>query len=285
MNAAIVIDGYSLATFDDEAEPRLRDTDLAERLGYDKPRSIRKLIERNRPEIEQFGAIQTRSTVERVAREGRGTVEIEAVEFWLTFDQAMLVAVLSRTERASDVRVALVSLASKVRRRELASATPSAGLSLEAARELGRSIVEPILAQYAQHAGRVDAKLDEHGTRLARLEASVDKVARGRRREITATTKAVHTRAVRLFGALCPCCAMVRVVDDEGRKVDSAQFDHFFAAQAPDIDHTWLICKGCHDDFTYSRVRRDERTSEFSGYQARRRRLPNAQLSLLERVK
>jgi hypothetical protein len=42
-----------------EEQPRARDLDIAERLGFQRPRAIRQVIERNRTELEGFGPLAT----------------------------------------------------------------------------------------------------------------------------------------------------------------------------------------------------------------------------------
>lgn len=43
-------------------EPRIRDCILAERLGFEQPRQIRELIERNLEEIKSYGSLSCRTT-------------------------------------------------------------------------------------------------------------------------------------------------------------------------------------------------------------------------------
>lgn len=76
-----------------DAVPRIRDLDLAERLGYARPRKIRDLIERLVSE-EKMSAIMVRPTVGQTSggRPGR--------EYWLTREQAILVIAKSETETA-----------------------------------------------------------------------------------------------------------------------------------------------------------------------------------------
>ena len=59
----LAVDGFSLERGDD-GEIRVRDIDLAERLGYERPRDIRKLIERM-SETGELSAFQRRATVAR----------------------------------------------------------------------------------------------------------------------------------------------------------------------------------------------------------------------------
>jgi hypothetical protein len=84
-----------------EGEPRARDLDLAERLGFTRTRDIRKLIERNLAEIESFGTCAT------VAQVVRGN---SVKEYWLSEEQALLVAALSDAGRAPAVRHMLIKV-------------------------------------------------------------------------------------------------------------------------------------------------------------------------------
>lgn len=81
-------------------EPRMLDTDLAAALGMAEPRSIRKdIIAPNRAELEGFGSLRETPTNPGPlgGRPGKA--------FYLNEEQALLVAMFSRTERAKEVRV------------------------------------------------------------------------------------------------------------------------------------------------------------------------------------
>ena len=69
--------------------------------GFDRPRDIRKLIERNLPEIEAFGVAPRRGALQTRGNRG-GTQEVE--EYWLNEEKALLVAVLSKAPNAPAVR-------------------------------------------------------------------------------------------------------------------------------------------------------------------------------------
>lgn len=98
-------------------EPRVRDLDLAERLGLTDPHSIRRTIDANRQELEGYGGISDR----RSENTGRGR---PSTEYWLNEPQALLVCMFSRTERAAEVRRALIEVFTAWRRQQL---VPSAG--------------------------------------------------------------------------------------------------------------------------------------------------------------
>lgn len=106
-STAIVFDGWTLAT--DGEEPRVRDLDLADRLGYDRPRKVRELIDRMIG-IGEISDVHVRPTVGRTSMPRGGERETTVNEFWLTEEQALLVSVSSQTPRAMEVRKALVKL-------------------------------------------------------------------------------------------------------------------------------------------------------------------------------
>jgi prophage antirepressor-like protein len=99
-----------------DGEPRTRDTDVAERLGYERPRAIRQIIERNRDEIEAFGSLATRRG------ESRGQ---EYEEYWLTEEQALLVASRSDAPNAAQVRHLVIKVFVAWRRGHLVPALPT----------------------------------------------------------------------------------------------------------------------------------------------------------------
>jgi hypothetical protein len=93
-----------------DGEPRVLDLTLAERLQFARPRSIRRLIERNTAELESYGPIATR----------RSAYHKELFdEFWLNEGQALLVCLLSRTDKAAEVRHALIQVFTAWRRGQL----------------------------------------------------------------------------------------------------------------------------------------------------------------------
>lgn len=91
-------------------EPRVLDTDLAERLGLSRPTNIRSdLIEPNRAELEGFGHLQA-VTAKSSGRGRPGTA------YYLNEEQALLVAILSKAPRAAEVRSMVIRTFVAVRR-------------------------------------------------------------------------------------------------------------------------------------------------------------------------
>lgn len=85
----------------DGDEPRIRDLALAERLGFERPRAIRQIIERNFDEIRAYGPLATQCGKSR----GQGFTE-----YWLNEGQALVICALSRTPNAAQVRKMVIEV-------------------------------------------------------------------------------------------------------------------------------------------------------------------------------
>lgn len=117
MHSLNTIAPVCLSVFD--GEPRCRDLDLAGRLGFDRARDVRKLIERNMLEIREFGVCATVAQTSG-PRGGR-----PSTEYWLNEEQALLVAVLSNARNAPAVRAMLIKVFVAWRRGQLPQAAPA----------------------------------------------------------------------------------------------------------------------------------------------------------------
>lgn len=130
-----------------DGEPRARDIEIAERLGYSRPRAVRDLIKKNLAEIEAFGAVRHGANI---AVSGKGK-ETEVEEFWLTEEQALAVATLSKAPNAAAVRAMLIRTFVAWRRGHLASAAGEIGvLSPEACKVIGGIVKKVVHAQLAE---------------------------------------------------------------------------------------------------------------------------------------
>lgn len=91
--------------------PRVRDVDLAVRLGYERPAKIRELIRRlvSSGSLNGFGVIPTvGQTSERGGR--------PATEYWLTEEQALMVVARSETPKATEILRAVIDVFMAVKR-------------------------------------------------------------------------------------------------------------------------------------------------------------------------
>lgn len=111
----IVVAGWAMTAWVNDAEPRIRDTDLAERLGHDRPRDVRKMVARLEKEGE-ISEIYMRATVALISKPNGGTEERAVNECWLTESQALMVAMHSRTEKAKAIRVEMIRVYTLARR-------------------------------------------------------------------------------------------------------------------------------------------------------------------------
>lgn len=110
----ILIKPLALATVD--GEPRIRDADLAVMLGFTQVRDIRKIIQRNRREVDDFGCAPSWRETPKASggRPSKG--------YLLNEEQALLVSVLSRAPNAPAVRAMLIKTFVAWRRRKLEAA-------------------------------------------------------------------------------------------------------------------------------------------------------------------
>jgi hypothetical protein len=111
-------------------EPRIRDLRIAERLGMTDPYSVRRIIDRNRAELETYGSLAVRhrkSSREWVSDAASETSENggrPGTEFWLNEPQTLLICMFSKTANAAAVRREVISVYMAYRRGEAAHVLP-----------------------------------------------------------------------------------------------------------------------------------------------------------------
>ena len=107
----------ALAMFGDDGIPRVFDLIVAEALGFRRPRDIRKLIKRHEAELSRYGCIVCRD-FSGEARHGGAPPGIPSDPgYWFNEPQAILLAILSQTAAAADVRQQLIEAFEKYRER------------------------------------------------------------------------------------------------------------------------------------------------------------------------
>lgn len=165
-----------------DAEAKIRDIDLAEKLGYTRPRDIRKLIERLIKEGKLL-EVCMRASVSRIQKSTGGVEEREVQEYWLTEAQALKVIAKSGTHIADQILDQVIAVFVYVRKSHNAlapSQTADALLELQAKaahlREM-RPYYEDTIAQLEElEAAGVITKETKlaHRTRLLRDVAGID---------------------------------------------------------------------------------------------------------------
>lgn len=98
-------------------EPRVRDHRLADELGYDRARDLRKVIVRNRPEILTHGPLRQVAAMVEIGSAARRSVD----EYHLNEAQALLVCMFARTDKAAAVRKQVIEVFLAWRRGALAA--------------------------------------------------------------------------------------------------------------------------------------------------------------------
>lgn len=128
-------------------EPRIRDVDAAERLGYGRPRDVRKIIERIWP---GFAGLYVREAVETVPMPRGGSRKVTVREAWLTEAQLLKVIARSETPVAETILDDMIAVYMAVRR-HLAATVPVKGH----ARKLPGTKALPAPAQYVPLTTRI----------------------------------------------------------------------------------------------------------------------------------
>lgn len=100
----------SIATVAGDGEPRVRDADLAERLGYANVKNFRSLIRANEKYLRKINQLRERR--DRCPGGGR-----DVVEYWLTEAQAIFIIGQSGTPVAKDISVEIAIAFVEYRRR------------------------------------------------------------------------------------------------------------------------------------------------------------------------
>lgn len=106
----MIVKGHPIQLVETHGEPTVRDVDLGARLGFKRPDNIRRVIERNRPEIESYGGLR-QVDANPGPKGGRPTIE-----YHLTEEQALCVCQLSRAPNAPAVRRMLIEVFTAYRR-------------------------------------------------------------------------------------------------------------------------------------------------------------------------
>lgn len=111
------MNALTITTIDNE--PRVRDIQLAEKLGMSRPRDIRaNLIVPNLVELRGYGDL-------REMNANAGKVGRPALEYRLNEQQALLLCMFSRTEKAQAVRKEVIEVFTAYRRGQLQPVTPA----------------------------------------------------------------------------------------------------------------------------------------------------------------
>ncbi|MEW9272409.1 phage antirepressor KilAC domain-containing protein [Gluconobacter oxydans] len=144
-----------------DGELRILDTDLATRLGFDRPRDIRKLIKRYEAELGRMGRC---ATVARRPESGGHTV----TEYYLNEEQALFITAKSETAAATKITIEIVTQFAAFKRGKAPTPKPSIPQTYaEALIEAGKMAMERDEARseverHKQALGEAKPKADAH---------------------------------------------------------------------------------------------------------------------------
>lgn len=234
-----------------EGEPRVHDLMLAERLEFDRPRDIRKLIERNLPALEKHGT--TCATVAHV----RGN---ETTEYWLNEAQALLICTKSNTAIAEEVTGEVIKVFIAWRHGELAPA--SSQVTLGSIGELFEEKLAPVHRDIAN----VRLEITEVQKNVIFISKRVDDIVP--RRDFTEEAKRQFKRvAADKYDNECPCCRQSKL--DAGEY----QYDHYLGRELRDPEHGWITCKKCNLKMASDAMFKASRRPHFEVFQDYRRQM------------
>jgi hypothetical protein len=155
---AITVGAWSLRAETAEDEARVRDVDLAERLGYERPRTIRGLIAR----LESDGKLKDLHRAPRRSAglmRGPAATEIVVEEYWLTEAQALKVVSKSETDKADALLDEVIAVYMAVRRGMVPRAAPQPEAS-------------PLLAQFVETLQAMQGQIETLSAEVATLRAA-----------------------------------------------------------------------------------------------------------------
>ncbi len=220
-----------------DPEPRFLDLRLAERLEFDRPRDIRKLIERNKPELERQGILRHHGAYS--GERGR-----PGTEYWLTFKQGMIICMKSDARRAPDIRSELAELSEAWFHGKLVPVNNDIIPTIAGTfRDLFEDIVIPAIKGLET---RLDAKIKA-------VAGNVTILATKGRKDPNAETERIHGILCRHhYFFMCGCeenCGTV-IMDKNGFIKGTYEYHHQFNRNDARTEATIPLATACHKRIT-----------------------------------
>lgn len=97
-------------------------------------------------------------------------------------------------------------------------------------------------------------------SKFVQIDEQIEKLSsrKSKRKEISEDTKRKHRRILDALDGRCPGCR---------KPIDPTQFDHFFDSQRSNFEHSWPLCKSCHNELTTDNETRTTFERRFHAYQ------------------
>lgn len=147
VSRVITVGNWSLHAEGDDT-PRVLDLDLAERLGYERPRAIRDLIAR----LAEGGNLND-SAIRRIVRQTAAGGGRPATEYWLTEEQALFVTAKSETPKANAMLGEVIRVFTLARKGLLPSQQPAIDIDALALR-VTEAVAKVVIPTVLQAVGR-----------------------------------------------------------------------------------------------------------------------------------
>jgi len=217
---------------DYDGEPRIRDLDLADRLGFSDPRLIRRTIERNRNDLERYGVIATLAITSGPEGGRPGT------EYWLNEKQVYAVCQLSDAPKAAEIRRLMIEVFYAYQHKtDLAS---KRGLQIVIRQEL-----QPITDRLV----KLEDGQERIITEVTGMRKEQDDYHRSKRLDFTQEVRkafAIVTREE--FDGLCCWCKNPKIVlvTADYEFTEDAEIDHYYRRDQRRFEDGYVLCIACH---------------------------------------
>lgn len=113
--ATIGADPWPFTQFVSDAQPRIKDLDLGERLGLERPIAIRRIILRH-IQVGNIRPMSNVSMVERFTSSGKSRGFVKDTSYWLTESEALFIVSQSETKNAVRLTMQMIAVFIAVRR-------------------------------------------------------------------------------------------------------------------------------------------------------------------------
>lgn len=168
-----IIPQINIVTVEGQSEPLVVDTELAERLGYERPRVIKDLIKRL-AEDPGFGRICVRRTIRRTQMPTGGIRETPVDEFLLTEEQALEVVTKSETPKAKQLTRIIIRVFQAWRKNQLVTPSQAAVIQQSQITELVQATITALVPQL--FSAVVKPAIEALAIQVAEVKADVEKV-------------------------------------------------------------------------------------------------------------
>ena len=239
-----------------EGEPRIHDLMLAERLKFERPRDIRKLIERNRDALERHGPLRHHGAMVEIGSGARR----ETTEYWLNEAQALVICTKSNTAVAEEVTGEIITVFIAWRHGELVPV--SSQVTLTSIGELFEEKLAPVHRDIAN----VRLEITEVQKNVIFISKRVDDIV-PRRDFPKEAQKQFRCVAVDKYDNECPSCRHVKLGNGE------YQYDHYLGRELNGPEHGWIVCRKCNLRMASDAMFKASRRPHFEVFQDYRRQM------------